>query len=200
MAYLHRIFLVRHGETAWSLSGQHTGRTDIPLTAKGEDDARNVNGRMRLTAFNAVFTSPLQRARRTAELAAPATPAEIDPDLIEWDHGEYEGLRTSEIRATRPEWTIFKDGCPGGETPAQISLRADRIIARFHNFEGDIAVFSHGHFGRALAARWIGLEVEQALHFQLDTASLSILGYERQGTSEPAIILWNALPDEKLGP
>ena len=194
MPFLQHIYLVRHGETAWSLSGQHTGRTDIPLTKKGEEDARKLNERLRTTVFNRVFTSPLQRARQTAELAALATPAEIEPDLAEWDHGEYEGLRTAEIRAIKPDWNLYQDGCPGGESPAQVSLRADRIIARLRALEGDVAIFSHGHFGCALAARWIGLEIEHAAHFQLDTASLSILGYGHNLAEEPAIVLWNAVP------
>ncbi len=196
MPLLQRLYLVRHGETAWSLSGRHTGRTDIPLTGKGEQEARTLAGRLYGVSFNHVFTSPLQRARRSAELAALNRPAEIDPDLAEWDYGDYDGLRTDEIRTEWPDWNIFKDGCPQGESPTQVSLRADRVIARLRKLEGDIAVFSHGHFGRALAARWIGLGIEQALHFLLATASLSILGYGHKLAEEPAIILWNALPDE----
>ena len=193
---LQRIYLVRHGETAWSLSGQHTGRTDISLTEKGEQEAHTLADRLHHVSFNRVFTSPLQRARRSAELAALNRPAEIDPDLAEWDYGDYDGLRTDEIRTERPDWNIFKDGCPQGESPTQVSLRADRVIARLRNLEGDIAIFSHGHFGRVLAVRWIGLGIEQALHFLLGTASLSILGYGHKLVEEPAIILWNALPDE----
>ena len=200
MPMLQRLYLVRHGETAWSLSGQHTGRTDIPLTEKGEQDARTLAGRLHGVSFTSVFTSPLQRARRSAELAALNRPAEIDPDLEEWNYGDYEGLRTDEIRERNPDWNIFRDGCPNGASATQVSLRADRVIARLRNLEGDIAVFSHGHFGRALAARWIGLGIEQALHFLLATASLSILGYGHKLVTEPAIILWNALPDETSGP
>ncbi len=200
LPFLQRIYLVRHGETAWSLSGQHTGRTDIPLTTKGEADARKLNERLRAAAFKQVFTSPLQRARQTSDLAALATPAEIAPDLAEWDHGAYEGLRSAEIRAIKPDWNLYQDGCPGGESPAQVSLRADRMIARLRVFEDDIAIFSHGHFGCVLAARWIGLDIEHALHFLLDTASLSILGYEHQSAAEPAIMLWNARPDATPGP
>jgi broad specificity phosphatase PhoE len=195
MAFLQRIYLVRHGETEWSLSGQHTGRTDIPLTAKGEADARKLNERLRSPVFKRVFVSPLQRARQTAALAGLATPAEIEPDFVEWDHGEYEGLRSAEIRAIKPDWNLYKDGCPGGESPAQVLLRADRVIARLRALEGDIAIFSHGHFGCVLAARWIGLEIEHASHFLLDTASVSILGYGHQRAAEPAIMLWNARPD-----
>lgn len=196
---LQRIYLVRHGETAWSLAGRHTGLTDIPLTEKGEQEARTLADRLHHVSFNRVFTSPLQRARRSAELAALNRPAEIDPDLEEWNYGDYEGLRTSEIRERNPDWNIFKDGCPQGESPTQVSLRADRVIARLRNLEGDIAIFSHGHFGRVLAARWIGLGLEQALHFLLGTASLSILGYGHRLAAEPAIILWNALPYEASG-
>ena len=194
MPKLQRLYLVRHGETAWSLTGQHTGRTDIPLTAKGEKDARKLAERLHGATFNRVLTSPLQRAGRTAELAAPNKPAEIEPDLTEWDYGDYEGLRTSEIRATSPDWTIFRDGCPGGESPAQVSERADRLIATLRTLGGDLALFSHGHFGRVLAARWIGLGIEQAQHFLLSTASLSILGYGHNLADEPAIVLWNAVP------
>lgn len=200
MSLLQRLYLVRHGETAWSISGQHTGRTDIPLTEKGEQDARRLADRLHGVSFNRVFTSPLQRARRSAELAALNRPAEIDPDLEEWNYGDYEGLRTSEIRTERPDWNIFRDGCPQGESPTQVSLRADRVIARLRNLEGDIAIFSHGHFGRVLAVRWIGLGIEQAPHFLLATASLSILGYGHKLVTEPAIILWNGLPDETFGP
>jgi broad specificity phosphatase PhoE len=200
MAVLQHIYLVRHGETAWSLSGQHTGRTDIPLTKKGKADARKLNERLRSTVFKRVFVSPLQRARQTAALAALATPVEIEPDLVEWDHGEYEGLRSDEIRAIKPDWNLYQDGCPGGESPAQVLLRADRMIALIRALEGDIAIFSHGHFGCVLAARWIGLEIEQASHFLLDTASVSILGYGHQRAAEPAIMLWNARPDETTGP
>jgi broad specificity phosphatase PhoE len=193
--FLQRIFLVRHGQTAWSLSGQHTGRTDIPLTAEGETEARKLYERLRTTAFNRVFTSPLQRARQTATFAALSTPVEIEPDLVEWDHGEYEGLRSAEIRAIKPDWNLYQDGCPGGESPAQVLLRADRMIARLRILEDNIAIFSHGHFGCVLAARWIGLEIEQASHFLLDTASISILGYGHQRAAESAIMLWNARPD-----
>lgn len=195
MAFLQHIYLVRHGETAWSLSGQHTGRTDIPLTKTGEANARKLNERVRSTVFKRVFVSPLQRARQTADLAELATPVEIEPDLVEWDHGEYEGLRSAEIRAMKPNWNLYQDGCPGGESPAQVSQRADRMIARLRALEDNIAIFSHGHFGCVLAARWIGLEIEHASHFLLDTASLSILGYGHQRAAEPAIMLWNARPD-----
>jgi len=194
---LQRLYLVRHGETAWSLSGQHTGRTDIPLTEQGERDARELAERLRGMSFSRVFTSPLKRARRTSELAALNRVVEIEPDLAEWDYGDYEGQRPAEIRKGRPDWNVFRDGCPNGESPAQVSNRADRLIARLRTLEGDLAIFSHGHFGRVLAARWIGLGIEQAQHFLLSTASLSILGYGHNLADEPAIILWNAVSDRK---
>ncbi len=188
-----RLHLIRHGETAWSLSGQHTGPTDIPLTEQGEQDARELAERLRAVRFNRVFTSPRQRARRTCELVRLDAVAEIEPDLAEWDYGDYEGQRSVEIRKGRPDWNLFRDGCPRGESPAQVSERADRVIARLRALEGNIAIFSHGHFGRVLAARWIGLPVGQAQHFLLTTASLSILGYEHNHAAESAIVLWNAV-------
>ena len=188
-----RLYLIRHGETAWSLTGQHTGRTDILLTEQGEQDARELAERLRAVRFSRVFTSPRQRARRTCELVGLDAVAEIEPDLAEWDYGDYEGQRSVEIRKGRPDWNLFRDGCPGGESPAQVSERADRVIARLRALEGNIAIFSHGHFGRVLAARWIGLPVGQAQHFLLSTASLSILGYEHNLASESAIVLWNAV-------
>ena len=191
---LQRLYLVRHGETAWSLSSQHTGRTDIPLTEQGERDARELAERLRGVNFSRVFTSPRKRARRTCELVALNKVAEIEPDLAEWDYGDYEGQRAGDIRKGRPDWNVFRDGCPNGESPAQVSKRADRLIARLRMLEGDLAIFSHGHFGRALAARWIGLQIEQAQHFLLSTASLSILGYGHNVAEEPAFVLWNAVP------
>jgi broad specificity phosphatase PhoE len=193
---LPRLYLMRHGETAWSLSGQHTGRTDIPLTEQGEQDARKLADRLRIVKFSRVFTSPLQRARRTCELAGLGNLAEIEPDLAEWDYGEYEGQRPADIRKARPDWNVFRDGCPGGELPAQISERADRLIARLRTLEGNIAIFSHGHFGRVLGARWIGLGIRQAQHLLLGTASVSVLGYEHNLAEAPAIVLWNAASNE----
>ena len=195
---LSHIYLVRHGETAWSLSGQHTGRTDIPLTELGEQDARKLAERLRAVKFSRVFTSSLQRARRTCELAGLGDIAEIEPDLAEWDYGDYEGQRPVDIRKARPDWNVFRDGCPGGESPAQVSERADQVIARLRTLEGNIAIFSHGHFGRILAARWIGLETRQAQNLLLSTASISILGYEHNVAEVPAIVLWNAVSKEFL--
>jgi broad specificity phosphatase PhoE len=187
-----RLFLVSHGETAWSLSGQHTGRTDVPLTARGEAAARAMGPRMKTVEFGSVMTSPARRARRTCELAGLAERARIDPDLAEWDYGDYEGKSSAEILRDRPGWLLFRDGCPGGESPAQVSDRADRLIARLGAFGGSVAAFSHGHFGRVLAARWIGLPVVEARGLLLSTASLSILGYEHDNPQEPVIALWNS--------
>jgi probable phosphoglycerate mutase len=188
------VALARHGETEWSLSGQHTGLTDLPLTANGEAQARRLGQRLRGMNFARVLTSPLQRAARTCDLAGfgpeAKIAAETDPDLVEWDYGEYEGIRTAEILRTRPGWRLFRDGCPNGESPAEAGARADRVIARLRAADGDTLVFSSGHFSRVLAARWLGLPPGAGACFILGTASLSILGYEHDLT-EPAIRLWN---------
>jgi broad specificity phosphatase PhoE len=184
------IYLARHGETAWSLSGQHTGRTDLPLTERGERNARALGERLRGMIFAKVFTSPLQRAMRTCKLAGFGAVAEIDPDLVEWDYGQYEGRRTAEIHAERPDWQLFRDGCPGGESPDQIGARADRVVGRLRAIKGDVLVFSSGHFLRVFAARWLGLDASAGRYLLLSTASLSALGYEHNLT-EPAIRLWN---------
>lgn len=194
-----RIHLIRHGETEWTLSGQHTGRTDIPLTEQGEQDARKLAAQLRDVRFDRVFTSPRQRARRTCELVGLEAVAEVEPDLAEWDYGDHEGQRSADIRKGRPDWNLFQDGCPHGESPVQVSERADRVIARLRALEGSIAIFSHGHFGRVLAARWIGLSVEQAQHFLLSTASISVLGYEHNLVEESSIVLWNAVSNEVVG-
>ena len=185
------IYLARHGETAWSLTGQHTGLTDLPLTERGERNASRLQQRLKGLTFAKVFTSPLQRARRTCELAGFGTVAEIDPDLLEWNYGAYEGRRTAEIRAERPDWQLFRDGCPGGESPAQVAARADRAVSRLRAVQGDVLLFSSGHFLRVLAVRWIGLELTaHARSFMLSTASLSAVGYEG-GLSQPVVRLWN---------
>ena len=185
------IYLARHGETAWSLSGQHTGLTDLPLTARGERNASRLRQRLAGLTFAKVFTSPLQRARRTCELAGFGPVAEIDNDLLEWNYGEYEGRRTSEIRAERPNWQLFRDGCPGGESPQQVAARADRAVCRLRAVQGDVLLFSSGHFLRVLAVRWIGLELTtNARLFMLSTASLSAVGYE-DSLERPVIRLWN---------
>jgi probable phosphoglycerate mutase len=184
------VFLARHGETAWSLTGQHTGRTDLPLTERGERNARALGKRLMGLKFAKVFTSPLLRARRTCELAGFGPAATVDPDLAEWDYGEYEGRRTPEIRAERPGWQLFLDGCPGGESPGQVGARADRVSSRLQAILGDVLLFSSGHFLRVLAARWLGLEPAGGRYFLLSTASLSALGYEHD-LSQPVICLWD---------
>ena len=187
-----RVYIIRHGETDWSLSGQHTGRTDIPLNARGEEQARDLQQVLSAIAFTTVLTSPLQRARRTCELTGLGAAAQVEPDLAEWDYGAYEGLRSSEIHQKRPDWSVFRDGCPGGETPAQISDRADRLIAQLRSRDGNIALFTHGHFGCVVAARWIDLAVIEGQHLLLSTASVSILGQHPTHPEVPVISLWNA--------
>lgn len=189
-----QIYLIRHGETDWSLTGQHTGTTDIPLTVRGETEARELASRLRGIPFTLVLTSPLQRARRTCELAALKPASEIEPDLAEWNYGDYEGQRSTDILQTQPGWNLFLDGGPNGETPSQVSDRADRLIARLHALNGNIALFSHGHFGRVLAARWIGLPIVEGEHFQLGTASLSVFGYDPHHLEVPVIEQWNVTP------
>ena len=185
------VYLARHGETAWTLSGQYTGLTDLPLTERGERNARRLEERLRELSFTKVFTSPLQRARRTCELAGFGAVAEIDPDLVEWNYGDYEGQHTGEIRAKRPGWELFRDGCPRGEAPAQAAARADRVVSRIRAVLGNVLLFSSGHFIRVLATRWIGLEVTAiARRFLLSTASLSAVGYDKE-LSRPVIRLWN---------
>ncbi len=191
---LPTLYLVRHGETAWSISGQHTGRTDIPLTAKGEDEARRLIPWIAPVQFARVFASPRQRAQRTCELAGLGHLAEPEPDLAEWDYGDYEGKLSSDIRTGRPNWNIFRDGCPGGELPEDVSSRADRLIARLGTMAGNIALFSHGQFGMALVARWIGLPVSEGQHFPLGTASLNILGHDLHHPEVRVVTLWNATP------
>jgi probable phosphoglycerate mutase len=185
------IYVARHGETIWTLSGQHTGVTDLPLTEAGESNARRLRERLKGLTFAKVFTSPLQRAHRTCQLAGFGAVAEVDPDLIEWNYGDYEGRRTAEIRAERPDWQLFKDGCPGGESPEQVATRADRVVSRVRAVDGNVLLFSSGHFIRVLAARWIGVDASvNARSFMLSTASLSALGYEND-LSRPVIRLWN---------
>jgi broad specificity phosphatase PhoE len=184
------IYLARHGETAWSLTGRHTGLTDLPLTERGEENARRLGERLRGITFAKIWTSPLQRARRTCELAGFGSAAGIDNDLVEWNYGEYEGRRTVEIRAERPDWQLFRDGCPGGESPQQVAARADRVVSRVRAVSGDVLLFSSGHFLRMLAGRWVGIETSRAVTLMLSTASLSALGYEHS-LDQPAIRLWN---------
>jgi broad specificity phosphatase PhoE len=183
-------YLARHGETAWSLTGQHTGLTDIPLTERGERNARRLGERLAALTFAQVFTSPLRRAFRTCELAGFAAVATVDPDLVEWNYGKYEGRRSAEIRAERPDWQLFRDGCPGGETPVDVGVRADRVVSRVRAVQGDVLLFSSGHFLRVLAARWLDVEPGAGRFFLLSTASLSALGYEHDLT-QPVVRLWD---------
>lgn len=187
---LPKVYLVRHGETAWTISGQHTGRTDILLTERGEHDAQKLSTRLHGLSFVKVFTSPLQRARRTGELAGFGKLAEVDPNLTEWDYGTYEGRRTLDIRTERPSWHLFEDGCPGGETLVEVSTRADRVITRVRSLGGDVLIFAHRDILRILAARWIALPALEAHRLYLETASLSVLGYDHC-LDEPVIRLLN---------
>jgi len=187
---LPQVFLARHGETAWSLSGQHTGNTDLPLTPRGEENARRLGVRFNGQIFARVWTSPLQRAKRTCDLAGFGAVAEIDPDLVEWNYGDYEGLTSAQILAKRPNWQLFRDGCPGGETSVQVAARADRVVGRVRAVAGAVLLFSSGHFLRMLGTRWLGLAPQDGRCFLLGTASLSILGYEHNA-QEPVIRLWN---------
>jgi len=188
--HLPTVYLARHGETAWSISGQHTGLTNLPLTERGERNARRLGERLRGLTFTKVLTSPLQRVARTCELAGFGKAAQVEPDLLEWNYGEYEGRRSVEIHAQRPKWNLFRDGCPGGETPGQVGVRADRVVRQIRQLQGDILLFSSGHFLRVLAARWLGLEPAAGRLFILSTASLSALSYEHN-LSEPVIRLWD---------
>jgi broad specificity phosphatase PhoE len=188
---LTHLYLIRHGETEWSLSGQHTSHTDIPLLAKGEADAAKLADRLRSVRFNQVFTSPRLRARRTCELAGFGSRGKVEPDLAEWNYGDYEGLRSTEIHQKRPDWNIFRDGCPNGESPEEIVTRVDRLISRLRKLEGKVAVFSHGHLGRCLAARWINAPLEEGRRLLLSPASISILAHEHDDPAAPVISLWN---------
>ena len=184
------IYLARHGETDWSRDGRHTGRTDLPLTQQGERNAQRLRERLAGLVFARILTSPLQRAKRTCELAGFGAVAEVDPDLIEWNYGDYEGVRTADIRKKRPDWELFRDGCPDGESPADIAVRADRVVARTRAVKGNVLIFSSGHFLRMFAARWLGLEPLIGKYLMLNTASLSALTYEHD-LCDPAIGFWN---------
>jgi len=190
------LYLIRHGETAWSLAGRHTGRTDIPLTANGEEEALKLGRQLLDIQFAHVLSSPLKRALQTCELAGLDKVPEIEHDLAEWDYGDYEGQRSADILVERPGWNVYRDGCPGGEMPAQVSARADRLIARLRKLDGNIALFAHGQLGSVLAARWIGLTVAEAQHFSLGTASLSIFSFDPHHPAVPVIALWNAVSQE----
>ena len=193
-----QIYFIRHGETEWSLSGQHTGRTDLPLTAHGEEMARQLATTLKGIVFSLVLTSPRLRARATCELAGLGGSAQTEPNLAEWDYGDYEGLRTAEIRQLHPGWDVWEDGCPGGESPSDASRRADQLIARLRDLTGKVALFSHGQFGRALAARWVGLPVTEGQHFAIDPASIGIFGFETDHPKRRVISLWNARSDGRL--
>jgi broad specificity phosphatase PhoE len=184
-----RVFLIRHGETEWSLSGQHTGMTDIPLTESGRTMPKRLAPILAKVTFERVFASPLQRARETCELAGLGKRAEIDRDLVEWNYGDYEGLTPKEIHAKAPGWMLFTDGCPGGESPQEVARRVDSVVERVRVMAGDVALFAHGHIFRVLVARWIGLPVAAGSHFLLDTATVSVLSYYR---GVAAIKRWNA--------
>jgi len=189
---------MRHGETARSRSGQYSGRADIPLTKNGEAEARQLGDRIRLTSFAQVFCSPLIRAKQTCELAGLSKDWLIDDELAEWDCGDYEGQKYADISAVRPNWNLFRDGCPNGEMPADVSARADRLVARFSLLDGNIAVFAHSHLGRVLAARWLELAVEHAECFLIDTASVSILGFDCEDHKPRSLMLWNSTPQNSL--
>jgi len=189
---LPKMYLARHGETAWSVTGQHTGLTDLPLNAQGERNARRLSDRLAGLSFAGVFTSPLQRARRTSELAGFGNRAKVDADMVEWNYGDYEGLTTADVHKERPDWNLFRDGCPHGESAADVGARADRVIARLRAIKGDTLVFGHRHFLCVLAVRWIGLPAASGDRLVLSEASVSALGYNHT-LAEPVIRLWNEI-------
>jgi broad specificity phosphatase PhoE len=184
-----KVYLLRHGETEWSLSGKHTGVTDLPLTENGRLAARLLKSVLTTETFALILTSPLKRARETCELAGFGEVAKVDPDLVEWNYGEYEGLTTKQIHLTRPGWSIFRDGCPGGEAPEQVASRVDRVLGKVRATDGNVALFAHGHIFRVFAARWIKLPASYGEHFLLDTATLNVLGHYHDS---PALKIWNA--------
>src|SRR5712692_151967 len=187
---LPTVYLARHGETAWSITGQHTGLTDLPLTERGESNAKRLGERLSGIKFERVCTSPLRRAMRTCELAGFGPAASIDADLVEWNYGKYEGRLTADILAERPGWCLFRDGCPDGESPEQVAERAARVVKRIRGVAGNVLLFSSGHLLRVLAVRWLGMETICAKFFKLRTASVSALGYENN-RNQPAILFWN---------
>ncbi len=193
---LPRLFLVRHGATAWSDSGQHTGRTDVPLNEKGRERARQLGPSLQRYSFAGVFTSPLQRASTTCALAGFGGAATVDPDLLEWDYGRYEGKLTQEILKERPGWEIFRDGCPEGESPQEVAARADRFIAKARGVEGDVLAFSSAHIIRMIAARWLGLPPGAGRFFFCRPASVGVLAFEHGDRDEPIIALWNYVAGE----
>lgn len=190
------VYLVRHGETTWSASGQHTGRTDIALTERGDAQSRALRPMLAEVSFDRVFVSPATRALATCNLAGLGNRAEVEPDLAEWDYGSYEGRRSIDIRVERPGWAVYRDGCPDGETPPQVVLRADRLIARLRQLGGTVALFSHGQISSSLAVRWIGLQIIEGQHFVLGTASVGILGFNPSHAEVPVIRAWNLGPSQ----
>jgi probable phosphoglycerate mutase len=188
---LSRLFLARHGDTAWTDSRQRTGRTDLPLNERGEERARHLGERLKGFTFTQVFTSPLQRASRTCALAGFGEVAEVDPNLVEWDYGRFEGKMTRQILEERPGWEMFRDGCPDGESPGDVAARADRFIARVRGFSGDVLAFSSAHVIRMIAARWLGLPPGAGRYFFCRPASVGVLGFEHNNRDEPIIGLWN---------
>jgi broad specificity phosphatase PhoE len=188
---LPRLFLARHGDTAWTDSHRHTGRTDLALNERGEEHARELGERLRGVSFVRVFTSPLRRASKTCELAGFGVGAEVDPDLIEWDYGGLEGKPTSDVLKERPGWELFRDGCPDGESPGDVAARADRFVARVHGMTGNVLAFSSGHIIRMIAGRWLGLPPAAGRFFFCDPASVGVLGFEHNRRDQPVIRLWN---------
>lgn len=188
---LPRLFLARHGDTAWTDSHQKTGRTDLPLNDRGEEHARQIEAQLSRFSFSRVFTSPLQRASKTCELTGFGASAEVAADLLEWDYGRFEGKRTGEIVEQQPGWELFRDGCPEGEMPGDVAARADRFIARVRETAGDVLAFSSGHIIRMIGARWFGLPPEAGRLFYCDPASVGVLGFEHGRAEEPVIRLWN---------
>lgn len=187
---LQVVYLARHGETAWSVSGQHTGLTDLPLTERGQRNAQRLGARLHGLAVAVVYASPLQRAAQTCALSGFGSRAVVDPDLVEWNYGQYEGRTTAEIARERPDWQLFRDGCPGGESPDDVAARADRVVRRARAAHGDVLLFSSGHFLRVLAARWLDLPPATGRYFALSTASLSAVGSEHTA-NQPVIRLWD---------
>jgi probable phosphoglycerate mutase len=187
-----RLYLIRHGETEWSASGQHTSRTDLPLTAHGQEEARDIAATVAGVNFTHIISSPRLRARQTCAHIDPDGRMQIDEELTEWDYGEYEGRRSVDILQDRPGWNLFRDGAPGGETPQQVTDRVDRVCARLRALSGDVAVCSHGHLGRVLGVRWIGLPIAAAQRLLLGTATVSILDSAYNRADFPVIALWNA--------
>ncbi|HYT94807.1 MAG TPA: histidine phosphatase family protein [Gemmataceae bacterium] len=196
-AALPKLYLARHGDTAWTDSHQHTGRTDLPLNERGEDHARQLGDRLRGFSFARIFTSPLQRASKTCELAGFGVGAEVENDLLEWDYGRFEGKRTTDVLKEWPGWELYRDGCPGGESPEDVAMRANRFLARVHSIDGDVLAFSSGHIIRMIAARWCGLTPTAGRVFFCRPASFGVLGFEHDSREQPIIRLWNYVSEPR---